>query len=52
MKISILGAGTWGIALAALLSKNSHEVSVWSAIPAEIDELGESGRHKNLPDTK
>ena len=39
MKISILGAGTWGIALAALLSKNSHEVSVWSAIPAEIDEL-------------
>ena len=52
MKISILGAGTWGIALAALLSKNSHEVSVWSAIPAEIDELRESGRHKNLPDTK
>jgi len=52
MRISILGAGTWGIALAALLSKNSHEVSVWSALPAEIDELVANGRHKNLPNTE
>lgn len=49
MKIGVLGAGTWGIALAALLSTNGHSVSVWSAIPDEIDNLEASGRHPNLP---
>ena len=39
MKICVLGAGTWGIALAALLCANDHNVSVWSAIPSEIDNL-------------
>ena len=49
MNISILGAGTWGIALAALLANNRHSVRVWSAIPEEIDQLNASGVHKNLP---
>ena len=49
MKIGVLGAGTWGIALAALLTKNCHEVTVWSAIPEEIDALSSTGVHKNLP---
>ena len=49
MKIGVLGAGTWGIALAALLSKNGHVVTVWSAIPEEIDELNRKSTHKNLP---
>lgn len=49
MKISVLGAGTWGIALAALLRKNGHDVTVWSAISSEIDELKGSRVHKNLP---
>ena len=49
MKIGILGAGTWGIALAALLTKNVHNVTVWSALPEEIDELKTCGVHKNLP---
>ena len=52
MKIGILGAGTWGIALAALLSKNSHEVTVWSALTEEIDDLKRVGKHKNLPGIK
>ncbi len=50
MKFGILGAGTWGISLASLLVKNEHDVTVWSAIPEEIDELSESCVHKNLPD--
>ena len=29
MKIGYLGAGTWGSALANLLSRNGHEVKVW-----------------------
>ncbi|MBQ7291485.1 MAG: NAD(P)-dependent glycerol-3-phosphate dehydrogenase [Clostridia bacterium] len=49
MKIGILGAGTWGIALAALLVKNAHDVTVWSALPQEIDELEKTNSHKNLP---
>ena len=52
MNIGILGAGTWGIALAALLSGNGHNVSVWSAIPSEIDELSQNHMHKNLPGVK
>ena len=52
MKISVLGAGTWGIALANLLVSNGHDVTVWSAIPEEIDALAEIGEHKNLPGVK
>ena len=47
--VKVLGAGTWGIALARLLALNGHDVCVWSAIEAEIDELGTTRKHKNLP---
>ncbi len=50
MKIGILGAGTWGMALARMLCNSGHTVTVWSALPAEIDELIRTRRHKNLPD--
>ena len=49
MKIGILGAGTWGTALAALLTKNGHDLSLWSALPEEIEELKSKGMHRNLP---
>ncbi|MBR4072193.1 MAG: NAD(P)-dependent glycerol-3-phosphate dehydrogenase [Clostridia bacterium] len=49
MKIGVLGAGTWGMALSALLAKNGHDVMIWSAVGAEIDLLRETGTHKNLP---
>ena len=49
MKIGVLGAGTWGMALSALLFGNRHEVTVWSALPEEIEYLKKSNRHKNLP---
>ncbi|MCR5637988.1 MAG: glycerol-3-phosphate dehydrogenase, partial [Lachnospiraceae bacterium] len=32
-KIGVLGAGTWGIALARLLANKGDEVTVWSALP-------------------
>ena len=46
MKICILGAGSWGIAIAKLLSINEHEVTVWSIDPAEVAMLNEYCEHK------
>ena len=38
-RISVLGAGSWGTALALLLHNNGHEVILWSALGEEIDVL-------------
>ena len=52
-KIGIVGAGSWGTALAAVLEKNGHEVTVWSAIPSEIQMLKEHHEQKEkLPGVK
>lgn len=48
--IGIIGSGTWGTAIAVLLSNNGHQVTLWSAIPAEIEEMKETHKHKNLPE--
>ena len=50
MKISVLGAGTWGTALAILLANNNHEVTIWSKIEKEVIELSKHRTEiKNLP---
>ena len=49
MRIGVIGAGTWGMALARMLSNSGHDIIVWSALPAEIDELNKTRRQKNLP---
>ena len=46
--IGVLGAGTWGVALARMLTVSGHQVKVWS--PHGIDALAATRRHKNLPD--
>ena len=52
-KVSFLGAGSWGTALAVMLAKNGHEVTIWSAISSEIDMLEENREHKHrLPGVK
>lgn len=48
-KIGVLGAGTWGIALARMLAVNGHAVTVWSALPQELENLQATRRHPNLP---
>lgn len=45
MKICVLGAGSWGIALTKLLATNNHELTVWSIDPEEISMLKEFGQH-------
>ncbi|MBE5950203.1 MAG: NAD(P)-dependent glycerol-3-phosphate dehydrogenase [Lachnospiraceae bacterium] len=50
MRVTILGAGTWGTALAILLTENKHEVTIWSALEKEVKELSEHRSEiKNLP---
>lgn len=48
-KIGVLGAGTWGMALANMLAEVGHQVSAWSAIEKEIDEFSANRKHPNLP---
>ena len=49
MKLGIIGAGTWGMALARMLCNSGHEVQVWSAMGPELDRLAATRVQKNLP---
>lgn len=48
-KIGIIGTGTWGTALARMLSNSGHQVTAWSAIETDSDMLKNTHMHKNLP---
>ncbi len=48
--IGVIGAGTWGLALARALASNGNDVTVWSAIPSEIDELVTTHKNHRLPE--
>ena len=50
MKIAYLGAGTWGTALANLLSQNKHSVTVWDIDQKLIKTLKETKKHPKFPD--
>ena len=52
-RAGLLGAGSWGTALAVLLNDNGHDVTVWSIDPEEIKMLDEEREHKSkLPGVK
>ena len=46
-RAGLLGAGSWGTALAVLLNDNGHDVTVWSIDPEEIKMLDEEREHKS-----
>ena len=50
--VGVIGSGTWGTALAVLLTGNGHRVSLWSAIGEEAEALKASRRHPNLGDVR
>lgn len=53
VKVSLLGAGSWGTALAIVLAKNGHDVTLWSALETEITMLKTHREHKDrLPGVK
>lgn len=49
MKITVLGSGGWGTALAMLLAENGHEVTLWSFLAEESRRLRETGENPLLP---
>lgn len=44
--VGVMGAGSWGTALALLLHKNGHRVTVWSISQEEVDMLAGEREHK------
>ncbi len=49
--IAVLGAGSWGTALAILLARNGHQVRLWGNEPEVMAELARAGRNAHyLPD--
>lgn len=50
LKISVIGSGTWGCALAAILRDKGNDVTLWSYFKEECDQLKLTNRVRNLPD--
>jgi len=51
--VAIIGAGSWGTALAVVLSKNGHKVTIWSIVESEIEMLKDKHEHlEKLPGVK
>lgn len=51
--VSVIGAGSWGTALAKVLDTNGHRVTIWSALQDEIEMLKRHGEHTlKLPGVK
>lgn len=52
MKISILGAGAFGLALASIFSENNNEVSVWSRFEEEVNYLKNYNTNEKIKNIK
>ena len=52
-KVGVLGAGSWGTALALLLESNGHDITIWSIDKKEVQMLTEKREHETkLPGIK
>lgn len=47
-KITVLGAGGWGMALALLCRNNNHTVNIWSPFKQEVDLLKQKRTNERL----
>ena len=53
MKACVIGAGSWGTAMAVHLAKMGKDVTVWNKFQEELDEIIASGENKKfLPGVK
>ena len=52
-KVVVLGAGSWGTALAIVLAENGHDTLIWSHRQDQANEINEQHTNKKyLPNTK
>ena len=49
MKIGVIGAGTWGTALAQVLAENGNDIYLWHHQASTASSLNISRQHINLP---
>ena len=49
MKVSVVGSGAWGTALAIRLHKNGHDVTMWTFEKDLIEEMETTRRNPRLP---
>ena len=49
-KVSVIGAGSWGTALAVLLDKNGCQVTLWSHRASQIDLMKQEKKSDKLKD--
>src|SRR5450432_988884 len=52
MKITVLGAGAWGTALAKILQENGNAVTIWDINPETLKEIQNGRNEKYLPGVK
>jgi glycerol-3-phosphate dehydrogenase (NAD(P)+) len=46
MKATVIGDGGWGTALAMVLERNGHDVTVWGPFPEYLEEVETAGENK------
>lgn len=52
-KIAVLGAGSWGTALAVALGGNDHQVQIWARNPSQVERMDLERENKRyLPGVK
>src|ERR1041385_7533636 len=52
MKVTVLGAGAWGTALAKVLHENGNRVTLWDISPETLNELSRGSSERYLPGVK
>lgn len=46
-QIAVLGAGSWALGISLLLHDNGHEVTIWSALPEELEQIRQFHENPN-----
>jgi glycerol-3-phosphate dehydrogenase (NAD(P)+) len=46
-KVTVVGGGAWGTALACVAARREHEVTLWAIEPQVVADVGE--QHENVP---
>ena len=53
MKTTVVGAGAWGTALANLLARNGHDVTLWGHDAVHLTQMRKEGENRDyLPGAK